>query len=147
MEIGKNIVQDLLPIFCESDSINYLHYGLWYMKKMQKLPLDYLEMYQEFLEGKFVVKSNQGYSNSVSREKLEQTKQRSSKSAIGIIDQTRKENFVTKWKSVYQETLAISNCVNDLTQTNQGFQDGELVHHELSGSFASEIQYAMLKVS
>ena len=22
-------VQDLLPIFCESDSINYLHYGPW----------------------------------------------------------------------------------------------------------------------
>ena len=140
-------VQDLLPIFCESDSINYPQYGPWYMKKMQKLPSEHLEMYQEFLERKFLVKTNQGYSNSVSREKLEQTKQRSSKSASGIIDQTRKENFVTKWKSVYQETLAISNRVNDLTRTNQGFQDGELIHHELPGSFASEIQYAMRKVS
>ena len=32
-------VQDLLPIFCESDSINYLHYGPWYMKKNAKTPV------------------------------------------------------------------------------------------------------------
>ena len=43
-------VQDLLPISWETDSINYLGYGPWYMKKMQNLPLEHPEMYQELME-------------------------------------------------------------------------------------------------
>ena len=60
------VVQDLLPIFCESDSINYPRYESWYIEEMRKLPLEHLEVYQEFMEGKFVVKTNPGCSNAVS---------------------------------------------------------------------------------
>ena len=121
-------LQDLLPIFCKPDSINYLRYGSWYMEKMQKLPIEHLDVYQEFMEGKLVVKANRGCSSAVSRDKLEQSPERS---ASGIIDQTRRESFVTKLETIYQEILAISNCFNNFTQPNQGFREGELIHHEL----------------
>jgi hypothetical protein len=54
-------MQDLLPVFLQSGSINYLRYGSWYVESMRKLPIDYPQVYQEFMEGKFVVKSNSGY--------------------------------------------------------------------------------------
>lgn len=66
-------MEDLLPISCEFDSNNYLLYQSWYMEKMRCET----EVYQEFVEGKFVVKTNRGISNAVSRDKLEQTIQRS----------------------------------------------------------------------
>ena len=39
---------------------------------MQNLPLEHMEVYQEFIERKFVVKDNCGCPNAVSRDKLEQ---------------------------------------------------------------------------
>ena len=42
------------------------------MEKMQKLSLEHMEVYQEFIERKFVVKVNFYCSNAVSRDKLEQ---------------------------------------------------------------------------
>lgn len=60
---------------------------------MQKLSLEHMEVYQEFIERKFVVKVNFYCPNAVSRDKLEQ---RSQRFARVIIDQTRKESFVTK---------------------------------------------------
>ena len=41
-------------------SINYLQYQSWYLEKMRKLPLEHLEVYKHFQEGKFVVKTNAG---------------------------------------------------------------------------------------
>ena len=35
-------VQDLLPIFRECDSINYLRYASWYLEKMRKLPVEFI---------------------------------------------------------------------------------------------------------
>ena len=54
------VVLDLLPIFCESDSINYLRYSSWYLEEMHKLPDEYSEIYSQFMEGKFVVKTTNG---------------------------------------------------------------------------------------
>ena len=42
-------VRDLLPIFCESDSINCLCYSSWYLEKMRKLPDEYPEIYSQFI--------------------------------------------------------------------------------------------------
>ena len=38
-------VQKLLPIFRESDSINYLKYASFYIEKMRKLPNEYPDIY------------------------------------------------------------------------------------------------------
>lgn len=101
-------------------------------------------LYQEFIEGKFVVKTNRGCLNTVSPGlKQEQTVHRCKKSASGIIGQTRKENFVTEWETVYHEISVINNCFNDLTQPNWGFQEGDFHHNELCGSFVSEVQDGM----
>lgn len=107
------------------------------MKKMQKLPLEHPEVCQHFIERKIVVETNHEHSNFVSPDmKLKQTTKRPKTSTSGIIGQTRKESFVIEWKS----------CFNHFTQTSQGFRDGELSYHELSGSLASEVQDAVHKV-
>ena len=70
-------------------------------KKMRKLPTEYpyiyIYIYKEFMKGKFLVKTQTGNFNVVSPDmKLEQTIQRSKKSAAGIIGQTRQLSYVTE---------------------------------------------------
>jgi len=90
-------IQELLPVFCVSGSINYQRYGSWYLEKMRKLPDEYPEIYKNFLDGKFVVKTGHGHFNAVAPDmKLEQTIQRSKKGAGGVVG------------TCYHEVLAIS---------------------------------------
>ena len=83
-------VQELLPVFLECDSINYLRYALFYLETMRKLPQDYPEIF-------IVVKTKKGSFNAVSPGmKLEQTIQRSKKSTSGITCQSRQTSHVTE---------------------------------------------------
>ena len=50
------VMQNLLPVFRECDSINYLRYAFWYVEEMRKLPQDHPEIYEKFIQGHFVVK-------------------------------------------------------------------------------------------
>ena len=49
--------------------------------------------------------------------KLEQTINRSQKSAGGILGQRKADSYVCEWELVYHEILAISNCYSDLTKS------------------------------
>ena len=87
-----------------------MRYESCYIEKMQKLPLEHLKMYQEFMDGKSVMKTNRGCSNPVTPDlKLEQTIQWSNNSTTEIIGQTRKESFITKWETIYYEIPGIEN--------------------------------------
>ena len=87
-------IQELLPVFCVSGSINYQRqrYGSWYLEKMRKLPEEYPEIYKNYLDGKFVVKIGHGHFNAVAPDmKLEQTIQRSKKEqAVSLAKQNTK---------------------------------------------------------
>ena len=88
---------------------------------MRKLPNDHPNIYTEFWNGHFVVKTNTGSFNGVAPDKkLEQTIQRVQKAVSGIIGQTRKLEYVTEWKAIYHEILAISNTFRDLVNTKVG---------------------------
>ena len=79
-QVHLQAMQNLLPVFRECDSINYLRYAFWYVEKMRKLPQDHPEIYEMFIQGHFVVKQNSGEFNAVALDmKLEQTIQRSKK--------------------------------------------------------------------
>ena len=83
-------VQNLLPIFRECDIINYLRYASLYLEMIRKLPEEHPDIYKQFTDGCFVVKQYSGLFNAESPDmKLEQSIQRSQKSAGGIIGQTR----------------------------------------------------------
>lgn len=58
-------VQQLLPMFAECDSINYLCYGSSYLELMQHLPVDHPAVYSEFMHHHFVMKCNSGSFNAV----------------------------------------------------------------------------------
>ena len=59
-ETDLQLGQSILPIFSEFDSINYLRYGSPYLEQMRKLPWDYPEIYDKFMNGLFVVKQKKG---------------------------------------------------------------------------------------
>ena len=125
-------VQKLLPVFRESDSINYLRYASFYVEKMRKMPIEYPDIYKVFMKGKSVAKAQIGNFNGVSPDmKLEQTIQRSKKSAAGIIGQTRQFSYVTEWEFIYHEVLAISVYQN-ITSAGLSFRETNL-HHKLGG--------------
>ena len=129
-------VQNLLPIFRECDSINYLRYATLYLEMMRRLPDDHPEIYEKFKAGNFVVNESKKAFSAVSPDmKLEQTIQRSQKSSSGIIGQTRQVSYVSEWEVVYHEILSISNAFRNLTHSNLGTRESE-VHHELGGNYA-----------
>ena len=102
---------------------------------MRRLPKDYPEIYEKFMEGLFVLKQNKGNFNAVAGDlKLEQTINRSQKSISGIIGQTGQREYVTKWEIVYHEILSISNKFRSLTNSNLGSRETEM-HHELDQNF------------
>ena len=71
-------VENLLPLLAEYDSINYLHYGSLYLELMNHLPVEHPHIYEDFLQGHFVVKTSPGNFNAVAANmKFEQTIQRS----------------------------------------------------------------------
>ena len=101
---------------------------------MRKLPIEYRDIYKEFMKGKFVLKTQISNFNEVSPDmKLEQTTRRSKKCAAGIIGQTRQLSYVTEWELLYHEVLAISNVYQNITSAGLRFPESNL-HYELGGS-------------
>ena len=51
-------VKNFLPIFREFDSINYLQYGLLFLKNMHLLPEEHRDIYTKFMPGYLMVKKD-----------------------------------------------------------------------------------------
>ena len=114
---------------------------------MRKFPEEHPSFYHEFKKGKFVVKTSSGYFKGVSPDmKLEQTVQRSQKSASGIIGQTKKMSYVTEWELIYHEILAISNLHAEVMNLKRHFAEHNLYHHELRGNNIIEYNEAVKKL-
>ena len=92
-------VQDLLPIFREADCIDYLRNASFYLEIMRMLPTEHPEIYELFLPGHFVVKTNTGSFNGAAPDmKLEKNHSVLKKSSGGVIGQKSKKKFVTEWE-------------------------------------------------
>ena len=77
-EAHLQTVQDLLPIFRECDSLNYLRYGSWYLEKTSMLQKEYPDVLQHINNGQFFVQTSPGAFKANSPDmRLEQTIQRS----------------------------------------------------------------------
>ena len=139
-------IQELLPVFCVSGSIIYQRYGSWYLDKMRKLPEEYPEIYKNYLDGKFFVKTGHGHFNAVAPDmKLEQTIQRSKKGAGGVVGQTTHKAFVTELELCYHEVLAISKYHAVITGSVLASSDAEPLHRELRKT--SILEYNASKVA
>ena len=83
-------VGELLPLFFGCDGINYVRYSTFYYESLKNLSTKHPALYQQFILGDFVVKTNEGSFNAVACDmKLEQTINRSAKSTMGIIGKTK----------------------------------------------------------
>jgi len=84
-------VEAALPYFAAFDSNNYLRWCAVYIKDMKMLPKTSPEVFNSFMQGKFVVKRSAVPFSAVASDLcLEQTINRSSKSSGGIIGSTRR---------------------------------------------------------
>ena len=117
-------VQSLLPVFAAFDSTNYLRWCSLYFKDIKKLPDRAPEIYQAFENGSFAVRRGPGKFNAVGADMaLEQTINRSQKSASGIIGCTRKKKFVAMWELIYHEMLSISNLHREMSGVYTSFTE------------------------
>ena len=90
-------VQAVLPLFAGCDRINYLSWGSVYLEDMRKLARDALSVFENFKAGKFMVKRTEGQFTAAGADMcLEQTINRSQKSAGGIIGSTKRKQFVAQ---------------------------------------------------
>ena len=94
-DLHLHSVQAILPLFAGCDRINYLRWGSVYLEDMRRLPEVAPSVYVSFKEGKFVVKRTEGKFTAVGADMcLEQTINRSQKSAGGIIGIQRRSNLL-----------------------------------------------------
>ena len=114
-----NAVGEVLPIFAALDGINYLRCLMFYHETLKALPTTHPYLYQQFLLGNFVVKTNVGSFNAVPADmKLEQSINRSAKSTSGIIGQQKCLQYVTEWQLIYHEVLDIANAYRQLLHSD-----------------------------
>ena len=119
-------VENLLPIFRGCDSINYLRYATFYLESVRRLPTDHSAIYEMFMKGYFVINESHRKFSGVSPDmKLEQTIQRVQKSSNGIIEQTRRNSYVSEWEVGYHEILVISNTLQRLINSTPGVSESE----------------------
>ena len=145
-ELHVSVVEHLLPIFLEFDSINYLCHTSWYLEKIKCLKEDNSWLYEKFMEGHFVVKDREGKFNSVSPDmKLEQTIQRSIKDVSGgILGEQRRSHYVAEWNLIYHETHSIRDAFNKVTHTNLYDTRDAVTHYELVGNSHSKFLNKMV---
>ena len=94
-------------MFLGADAIHYLRYGSFYLETLKSLQYEHPQLFSALAQGDFVIKTERGRSNAVAVDmKLEQTIQRSAKSAGGIIGKSKTVDYVTKWSIIYHNVLA-----------------------------------------
>ena len=109
-------VEAALPYFAAFDSNNYLRWCTVYIEDMKMLPKTSPEVFNSFMEGKFVVKQSSVPFSAVATDMcLEQTINRSSKSTGGIIGNTRRKEFVARWNVIHHEMMSISETFRELS--------------------------------
>jgi hypothetical protein len=128
-------VDNSLPMFRESDSLNYLRYGSFYRESMQLLHVNHPDVFRRFVSGQFVVKDHAGSFNAVAPDmKLEQSIQRASKSKGGIVGNTRKTTVVIEWQLIFHEILLISNILRQMTKDkSMDHSESADIHHDMIG--------------
>lgn len=119
-------VHAVLPLFAVCDRTNYIRWASMYLEEMLKLPDTAPEVYNNFLEGKFVVKQTPGMFNAVGADMcLEQTINRSQKSSAGIIGSTKRKEYVAQWELIHHEMMAVGHTYRKLSGI-------ELCHSEVA---------------
>ena len=132
-------VQSLLPVFAVFDATNYLRWASLYLEDMRKLPEITPDVHEEFLQGGFVVKRTAGHFKAIGVDMcLEQTINKSQKSAGGIIGATKLKKFVAEWEIIHHEMLSVTNLLRHIggichdyeLSINHEFSDLETINSE-----------------
>ncbi len=134
-------VETSLPIFRESDSLNYLRYGSFYLETTKLMQCAHPEVFHRFMGGQFVVKDHAGCFNAVAPDmKLEQSIQRASKSKGGLVGQTKNLAVVVEWQLIFHEVLLISNNLREMVNDrSMDHSESAKVHHDLIGQNAENL--------
>ena len=127
------VVEELIPLFLELETINYLRHASWYLESENPY------LYEKCVHGQFVVKCKQEKFNSVSPDmKLEQALQRASKDPGGIIGEQREKIYVAEWNLFFHEARLIDDVFHNLTQLKVFDSQDTYNNHELIGALKTQ---------
>ena len=102
-------VQAVLPLLSRCDQIYYLRLRSVYLEDIRKLAQDAPSVFENFKAGKFVLKRTEGQFTAADT-CLEQTINRSQKSAGGIIGSTKTKQSVTQWEIIHMRCWRLLTC-------------------------------------
>ena len=134
------VAEELMQVFLEFDSINYVRHAPWYLEQIKALENPYLN--GKLIQGHFVVKDKRGKLNSVSPDmKLEQTIQKASEDPGEIIGNL-----------VFYETHLIDDVFHNLTRSKIRHGRDTNINYELIGTgmrknFNEMVQQAVKVIS
>ena len=101
----------MLPYMATYDHINYMRWGIVYLADMMNLPDTAPEVYQQFMEGNFVVKESEGHLNQVSVDMGLEHINKLCKRAGGIVGITRSKAALNRWMLTCCELSRLSEDI------------------------------------
>ena len=115
----------MAPWFFAYDHVNYSRYVPVYLKEMRELKQTHPFAYERVKNGEFTIQQQDryAYSATAADQVIEQTINKDSKSAGGIVGITMRPNAVTKWILSHSQRLAMTQ----LCKTYAG--EGQTVRH------------------
>lgn len=106
-------VQEMMPYFFAAGHHHYARYGLYYLRSMERLPVEILE---KFLKGEHVMRHKPGIWNGIwSDMYIETTFMRYGKGPKGIIGITLKPSAVKRWAFSMHVCCRVANDVATIT--------------------------------
>ena len=101
--------QKMLPYMATYDHVNYMCWGIIYLADMMNLHETALEVYQQFMEGNFVVEESEGRFNQVSVDLGLEHINKLCKVAGGIVGITRSKAALNRWMLTCCELSRLSD--------------------------------------
>ena len=103
----KSAFMAMLPWFAHYDHTNYTRWGVIYGADICQLDSSHPDVYQQFMDGDFVVKSTRKSFNQISTDLALEHVNKVGKVAGGLIGITRTDNARDKWCLTYNERSRI----------------------------------------
>lgn len=119
---------DMIPYFFEYDHQNYARWVPVYLSDMHRLPETAPSVHQQFMLGNFPVKGSSGRFNQVWTDlKLEQSINRHSKTAGGLVGISRNQNAVDRWHITLSDRIKMTESTRQMCGSTHS---GPYVHKE-----------------
>ena len=124
-------IRRALPLLFVLDRVNYKRWLPMYFDDCLKLEEKFPLIFQNFMEGEFVVKLTKRQASAIPMDQaLESKYNKPAKSSSGVIGFTRRKDAVCKWGLIKHEKMKYSTMLRNLCGLND--EDEHSLHHDFA---------------